>query len=93
MTELPRLSRRQIKIWYRDTARFVKYRSTRCAWTRMKVWPDGKVKPCREWVVGNVAEENAMTIWRSQPYQDFRKLLAEHGTIPICSRCCYMTHR
>lgn len=93
VTELPRLNRRQIEIWYQDTARFVKYGSTRCAWTRMKIWPDGQVKPCREWVVGSVAEENAMTVWLSQPYQAFRELLAQQGAIPICSRCCYMTHR
>lgn len=93
VTELPWLTREQIRTWYRDTARFVKYASTRCAWIRMKVWPNGDVKPCREWVVGNVAEEHVMDVWHNARYEDFRRLLAERGAIPICSRCCYMTYR
>lgn len=93
VTELPQLNRAQIRVWYRQTAEFVKYQSTRCAWTRMKIWPDGRIKPCREWVAGSVAEQSLDEIWQGQAFQGFRSLLAEHGTIPLCSRCCYMTHR
>ena len=93
VTELPKLNRAQIGIWYQNTTEFVKYQSTRCAWTRMKIWPDGRIKPCREWVAGNVAEQPLEAIWQGEAFQSFRSLLAEHGTIPLCSRCCYMTHR
>jgi MoaA/NifB/PqqE/SkfB family radical SAM enzyme len=93
VTELPWLNHEQIATWYQDPARFVKYESTRCAWTRMKIWPNGDVKPCREWVAGNVAEENLMAIWHGEAFRNFRELLAKHKTIPICSRCCYMTYR
>jgi MoaA/NifB/PqqE/SkfB family radical SAM enzyme len=93
VTELPKLDRKQIATWYKDTARFVKYNSTRCAWTRMKIWPDGSVKPCRDWAAGNVAEQDLMAIWQNKAFQEFRELLAKYGTIPICARCCYMTHR
>jgi MoaA/NifB/PqqE/SkfB family radical SAM enzyme len=93
VTELPKLNRRQIAAWYQQPAEFVKYHSTRCAWTRMKIWPDGRIKPCREWVAGSAAEQPLMDVWHSQAFQEFRSLLAEHGTIPICSRCCYTTYR
>lgn len=93
VTELPKLNRTQIATWYQHPAEFVKYQTTRCAWTRMKIWPDGRVKPCREWVAGNVAEQNLMEIWRNGAFTGLRHLLTEHGVIPICSRCCYMTHR
>lgn len=93
VTELPKLNRAEIATWYQHPAEFVKYQTTRCAWTRMKIWPDGRIKPCREWVVGNVAEQHLMEIWHSSLFAGFRGLLAEHGVIPLCSRCCYMTHR
>ena len=93
VTELPKLNRAEIATWYQQPTQFVKYQSTRCAWTRMKIWPDGRIKPCREWVVGNVTEQNLMDVWHSEAFQGFRSLLAKHGTVPICSRCCYMTHR
>lgn len=93
VTELPKLKREDIQTWYQQPTQFVKYQSTRCAWIRTKIWPDGSIKPCREWVVGNVAEQSLMDIWQNESFQRFRQLLARHGTIPICSRCCYMTYR
>jgi hypothetical protein len=93
VTELPNLTRQQIATWYRQPEKFVKFHSTRCAWIRMKVWPDGRVKPCREWSVGNVAEQHALTVWDSPAFRQFRLLLDQHGTLPICARCCYMVHR
>jgi MoaA/NifB/PqqE/SkfB family radical SAM enzyme len=93
VTQTPDLSWNDIGLWYRQPERFVKYNSTRCAWTRMKVWPDGNVKPCREWVAGDVSQEHAMQVWNGEKFREFRRLLARHGTLPICSRCCYMAHR
>jgi len=93
VTELPSLNRAELATWYRQPAEFVKYQSTRCAWTRMKIWPDGRVKPCREWVAGNAKKQHMMEIWQGDAFQGFRALLAEYNTIPLCSRCCYMTHR
>ncbi len=93
VTELPKLSRADMFTWYQQPVQFVKYHSTRCAWTRMKIWPDGRIKPCREWAAGSVADQPLMEIWQGAAFQRFRALLAERRTIPLCSRCCYMTHR
>jgi MoaA/NifB/PqqE/SkfB family radical SAM enzyme len=91
--QTPDLGRNDIGVWYREPERFVRYNSTRCAWTRMKVWPDGGVKPCREWQVGNVGQTHAMEVWNGKNFRAFRQLLAARGTLPICARCCYMAHR
>ncbi len=91
--ETPHLDRSSIDTWYHRPEEFVKYNSTRCAWTRMKVWPDGAVKPCREWQAGNVAHAHAMAVWNGEKFRQFRQLLTEQGTLPICARCCYMAHR
>jgi Fe-coproporphyrin III synthase len=93
VTQTPDLSQEEIATWYRQPERFVKYASTRCAWTRMKVWPNGDLKPYREWVVGNVAQAPAMEVWNGEKFRSFRRLLAERGTLPICARCCYMAYR
>jgi MoaA/NifB/PqqE/SkfB family radical SAM enzyme len=93
VTQTPDLSRNDIGVWYREPERFIKYNSTRCAWTRMKVWPDGGVKPCREWGAGNVGQNHAMEVWNGEKFREFRRLLATHGTLPICARCCYTAHR
>ena len=93
VTQTPDLSRGDIAMWYREPERFVKYRSTRCAWTRLKVWPDGAVKPCRDWRVGNMLEDAPMQVWNNGNYRQFRQLLAANGTLPICARCCWMAYR
>jgi MoaA/NifB/PqqE/SkfB family radical SAM enzyme len=91
--QTPDLSRRDIETWYREPERPAKYNSTRCAWIRMRVWPDGEIKPCREWSAGNLGQDHAMEIWNGEKFREFRQLLATRGTLPICARCCYIAHR
>jgi MoaA/NifB/PqqE/SkfB family radical SAM enzyme len=93
VNQIPDLNRKEIATWYREPERFVKYTSTRCAWIRMKVWPDGSVKPCRQWEVGNVMQTHALEVWNGNKFQGFRRLLAERDVLPICARCCYLGHR
>jgi len=93
ITENPFLKRPEIESWYRMPAEFVKWTTTRCAWNRMRVWPDGSVKGCREWIVGNIAQEHVMDVWNGPRLRSFRRLLANYGTIPICARCCDLAHR
>ena len=89
----PELSRENIRVWYSEPERLTKYISTRCAWTRMKVWPDGSVKPCRAWKAGNIETHHAMEVWNGEKFRGFRQTLTVHGTLPICARCCYMAYR
>lgn len=93
VNQTPDLRREDIQVWYSEPERFAKYTSTRCAWVRMKVWPDGSVKPCREWKAGNVATHHAMQVWNGEQFRGFRQILAVHGRLPICARCCYMAYQ
>jgi len=92
VTETPFLNARQRAIWYQEPAHFIKWTRTRCAWTRLKVWPDGSVKACRDFQVGNIQTEHAMAVWNSGKMRGFRQFLSQHGVMPICARCCYMAH-
>lgn len=91
--ESPYLNRAEISTWYRHPDQMVKYDSVRCAWVRFKVWSDGKVKPCRDWVVGDVNQQSVEEIWSGAEYQDFRKVLAKQKILPICYRCCMIAYR
>jgi MoaA/NifB/PqqE/SkfB family radical SAM enzyme len=93
VTETPFLSRHEIPRWYRQPALLVKWRTTRCAWIRLRVWPDGSVRACRELSVGSIAKDHVMDVWNGPAMRAFRKLLTAHGTVPICARCCYLPHR
>jgi Fe-coproporphyrin III synthase len=93
LTEAPFLSRAEIETWYKQPSQLVKWKTTRCAWYRIRIWPDGSVKACRDWTVGNIAHEHVEDIWNGSRLCSFRCLLAEHGTLPICARCCLMPVR
>jgi len=92
-SESPFLNRTEIADWYKAPARIVKYETVRCAWIRFRLWPDGKVKPCREWDVGDASCTHAMDIWNGEHIQSFRQTLATNGMLPICTRCCQIAYR
>ncbi len=93
LSEAPYLNRDEITAWYQNPERRVKYESVRCGWVRFKVWPDGKVKPCRDWEVGDLCQQNVMEIWNGREYRKFREMLRTHKMFPICHRCCQIALR
>jgi MoaA/NifB/PqqE/SkfB family radical SAM enzyme len=92
VSESPYLNRQQIATWYREPE-IPLHKKVRCGWVHMKLWADGKVKPCRNWVVGDLNQQDAMEIWDSQEFNEFRQILAANGMLPICSRCCFIARR
>jgi MoaA/NifB/PqqE/SkfB family radical SAM enzyme len=93
VAESPYLSREEITAWYQEPERPVKYNTIRCGWILMNIWPNGKVKPCRDWVAGDITKQNPMEIWNHKAFTEFRKTLAKTGMLPICTRCCLVARR
>ena len=93
LSESPYLNRAEIKTWYEEPVRPVKYKQARCGDVRFRVWPDGKVKPCREWIAGDLNEQSIRDIWAGERYQEFREALNTNGLMPICARCCQLAYR
>lgn len=91
--ESPYLNRQEIADWYLEPEVPVKHETVRCGWIRMKLWADGKIKPCRDWEVGDIAVDHANEIWNGKAYREFREILKDQGMLPICTRCCFMAHR
>jgi radical SAM protein with 4Fe4S-binding SPASM domain len=62
-------------------------------WNSCVVTWDGKVVPCcfdkdAHFVLGNVAEQSFLDIWRGEKYQQFRQsLLRSRSEIEICKNC------
>jgi len=92
-SETPFLNSAEIADWYKKPEQYVKYKTVRCAWVRFRMWPDGKVKPCRAWDVGDAYCNHAMDIWNGEHFQSFRRALAKDGMLPICARCCQIAYR
>jgi MoaA/NifB/PqqE/SkfB family radical SAM enzyme len=93
VVESPYFNRQEMITWYREPTKPVKHNNVRCGWIRMKVWSDGKVKPCRDWDIANILDEHVGDIWNGPTQKHFRKTLAEKGMLPICTRCCFIAHR
>jgi len=88
MNVFPNLTRNETRIYYKEPEQLVKGRQVQCAWLVTRVWPNGDVQICREYIAGNVLEEPLHRIWNNQRYRSFRQLLVQNVTPPICSRCC-----
>jgi MoaA/NifB/PqqE/SkfB family radical SAM enzyme len=89
----PELSREDARIYYQQPEQLIKFRSTRCAWQTMKIYPDGEVGICREHHAGNVQDQQLREIWNNKRYRDFRRYLKKRRICPICSRCCWFFSR
>lgn len=56
----------------------------------MEVHADGNVSSCKffpEFVVGNLYETPTLQLWQSERFSRVRKILAETGMMPVCSKC------
>jgi radical SAM protein with 4Fe4S-binding SPASM domain len=58
-------------------------------WTRMDITPDGDVTPCilyPDLKVGNLRDQEALAIWNSPAFADFRRL-RRREVLPVCAKC------
>lgn len=67
-------------------------------WRAMMVKTDGSIIPshgrCYNFRVGSLTETDLPTIWNSERFLQFRRLLkANGGSLPACARCCGLTSR
>jgi MoaA/NifB/PqqE/SkfB family radical SAM enzyme len=82
-----------LKTYYRQPLRFIGGRRCTDPWHMLMVRTDGTAIPahsrCYDVPVGNINTEPIASIWNSEPFRQFRRLLQENGgTLPACARCC-----
>ena len=66
-------------------------RSSYCAmpYNRVDVFPDGRIAICGDGhTLGNIKDGTIRSAWGGGALRDFRKVLKQHGAMPMCFRCC-----
>jgi len=84
----PDLTRRQVETYYRRPTELVTRDRAICAWIFSHVLPSGEVSPCLGVDAGNLHHAPFLRVWNSDRLRDFRRVLRERGSLPICARCC-----
>ncbi|MBL7074877.1 radical SAM protein [candidate division KSB1 bacterium] len=87
----PNFSDNEVKRYYSNLEfEPVSYRN-RCLspWMVAYIFPDGSVRPFHSinFSGGNLKETGFKEIWNSDAYRDFRRVVKERKTFPVCSRC------
>lgn len=63
-------------------------------WRTLRVNAWGDVYPCSiDTVLGNIREQDIISLWNGPRFRHFRRLLKQHGRFPQCSKCCVLTNR
>ncbi len=67
-------------------------------WARAVISPYGEVNPCImlsmiDANMGNIKDKPFREIWNGAKFIEFRKTLKKHGTLPICSKCCFINEK
>jgi MoaA/NifB/PqqE/SkfB family radical SAM enzyme len=87
------LSPQALETYYRRPLEFVGGRHCTDPWRMLMIRTDGTVIPshgrCYDVPVGQVLADPLTSIWNSEAFRGFRRLLQENGgTLPACARCC-----
>lgn len=56
-------------------------------WKVMRIFPDGTVSPCLQFIAGNIKDTPIKEIWNGPQFIRFRQLFQD-GILPGCARCC-----
>ncbi len=91
-------SQADLERYYHQPQNLIGGRCCTDPWRAMMVKTDGSVIPshgrCYNFRVGSITETDLPTIWNSDRFLQFRRLLkADGGSLPACSRCCGLTSR
>ncbi len=91
-------SETDLKRYYHEPQTVMGGRCCTDPWKAMLVKTDGSVIPshgrCYNFTVGRIAEADLPTIWNSERFLEFRRLLKTNGgSLPACARCCGLTSR
>lgn len=86
----PRLRERDMEAYYHHPEQPIGRSRALCAHLISQVLPDGTVSPCLGHTVGNLHEQDFLSIWNGSAMRAFRQRLKAARMFPICSRCCLL---
>jgi MoaA/NifB/PqqE/SkfB family radical SAM enzyme len=82
-----KLSAPELAVWYSE--HFNLRRLCHYIWHTAYIQPDGMVMSCQflQEPFGNIREQGLLEIWKSERFQEFRRLIRKN-LAPGCARCC-----
>jgi len=93
LTFVPNIPESEIEKYYTDPTDFLGWKNCLTPWIEANIMPNGDVVNCRDFpdiVMGNLLNEDLLTIYNNEKFKKFRRALAKQpdGVFPLCSRCC-----
>lgn len=87
---VPELKREEILQWYEAPESLLRRYQRGCVspWFELDICPDGDVRICIDYSLGNIAEQSIVDIFRAEKTQALRRAIREEGPFSICRACC-----
>jgi MoaA/NifB/PqqE/SkfB family radical SAM enzyme len=85
---IPNLKIKEIKSYYLDLDNYVYSKKCTYVWAAVRADSKGDIRPCFDYIFGNIKNEKFSKIWNNQKAAYFRKVLKQKGIFPACIRCC-----
>jgi MoaA/NifB/PqqE/SkfB family radical SAM enzyme len=58
-------------------------------WVALRVYEDGTLAPCQDFLVGRVGNEAIGKVWKGRAISRIRRRIAEGHLLRACERCCH----
>jgi MoaA/NifB/PqqE/SkfB family radical SAM enzyme len=84
----PPLGGDDVEAYYRDKD-FPFGRGCMVPWVALRVYEDGTVAPCQDFIVGKVGEQGIGPLWNGPAMAAIRRRIAKGELFKECERCCH----
>jgi MoaA/NifB/PqqE/SkfB family radical SAM enzyme len=84
----PPLSGGDVEAYYRDSA-FPFGRGCLVPWAALRVYEDGTVAPCQDFIVGAIGQQSIRRLWNGPGMAAIRRRIARGNLFKACERCCH----
>lgn len=88
----PRMSEREVQDWYLHPEGIPKKFHHPCyaAWFEVNVLPDGDVRICPDYSLGNIRQQPFWEIWNGEKAKALRQVVLHKTPMEVCRVCCFM---
>jgi MoaA/NifB/PqqE/SkfB family radical SAM enzyme len=84
----PPIRPEHLEAYYRDPT-FPFGRGCLVPWVTLRVYEDGTVAPCQDFIVGRVGDCDVRRLWNGRPMGRIRRRIRKGELFPECGRCCH----
>lgn len=91
----PKFNCEQLIAYYSNRNAFNKSYKGNCRamWNTATILANGETESCPDYVLGNCATSDFLTIWNNTVMKELRKRIRKHDFFTVCRACCYYYQR